>query len=113
MQNDVSGDVRDNGTVVQVHHVNGDILLHNGSARRQRIIAARTAVVVRTLLALVLVGGEQYAFSVLADNVFPEGERIRPSGLRTPSGGTWSATRGRACEFGGTATGSSSAAPRS
>ncbi len=81
MRNNVSGEVRDNGTVVQVDQVHGDILLHKRSSRRQWITPARTTLVVRTLLALLLIGGEQYAFGALGDNTFPEGESIRPAGV--------------------------------
>lgn len=81
MRNNVSGEVRDNGTVVQVHQVHGDILLHKRSSRRQWITPARTTLVVRTLLALLLLAGEQYAFGALGDNAFPAGESFRPTGV--------------------------------
>lgn len=70
MRNNVSGEVRDNGTVMQVHQVHGDIIV--GRRRRSR---ARVSVA-PVLLAVLLICGEQYAFSALGDNAFPAGETI-------------------------------------
>jgi hypothetical protein len=74
MQNSVSGDVRDNGTVLQVHQVNGDILVGRRRPRRPGSLARPV------LLAILLVCVQQYGLSALGDGVVPAGETIRPLG---------------------------------
>ncbi|HUQ58260.1 hypothetical protein [Lentzea sp.] len=81
MGNDISGEVRDRGTVVQVHQVHGDILLHKGAPRRGWITSTRVRLVAQAIMAALLVCGEQYALSVSADTTVPAGENVRPFGI--------------------------------
>lgn len=81
MGNDVSGEIRGRGTVVQVHQVHGDILLHQGARRRGWITSARVRLVTQALVAALVVCGEQYALSVSADSTVPAGENVRPLGI--------------------------------
>ncbi|MCG8923544.1 hypothetical protein [Lentzea sp. CC55] len=79
MCNQASGAVHDGGTVLQVHEVAGDIVLHRGPARRDRAgrTKARTA---RALVLLLLIAAGQYAISVLGDGTFPDAATVRPIG---------------------------------
>lgn len=79
MCNEVSGEVRGGGTVLQVHQVTGDILLHRRAGRREWITSAR-ALTARVLLLLLLIGAQQYVVSALGDATFPDGAAIRPFG---------------------------------
>jgi hypothetical protein len=79
MCNQVSGAVRDGGTVLQVHEVTGDIVLHRVPDRRDRTALAK-AVTARVLALLLITGGEQYALSVLGDGTFPDAATVRPIG---------------------------------
>lgn len=80
MCNQVSGDVRDGGTVLQVNQVTGDILLSGTSPPRNWATPARR-LSARVLLVLLLIGGQQYAVSVLGDTTFPDGVTVRPFGV--------------------------------
>ncbi|MFD4638680.1 hypothetical protein ACFWN2_15290 [Lentzea sp. NPDC058436] len=79
MCNHVSGAVRDGGTVLQVHEVTGDIVLHPGPVRRDRTALAK-AVAARLLVLLLVTGGEQHALTALADTTFPDAATVRPIG---------------------------------
>ncbi|MEU7476002.1 hypothetical protein AB0A63_08465 [Lentzea sp. NPDC042327] len=72
MRNDVTGDVRDNGVVLQVRDVGGDIFIGVRRPRRRRVAWAQV------LLVILLVAGEQYAWQAAADTTFLAGEDIRP-----------------------------------
>ncbi|SDP09802.1 hypothetical protein [Lentzea jiangxiensis] len=79
MCNQASGAVHDGGTVLQVHEVGGDIVLHRGPARRAR--AGRTKVrTARALVLLLLIAAGQYAISALGDGTFPDAATVRPIG---------------------------------
>lgn len=80
MCNEVSGEVRDGGTVLQVHQVTGDILLRRRPARRDWITPAR-ALTARVLLVLLLICAQQYAVTALGDSTFPDGAAIWPVGV--------------------------------
>ncbi|MDX8031573.1 hypothetical protein SK803_15205 [Lentzea sp. BCCO 10_0856] len=79
MCNEVSGEVR-GGTVLQVHQVTGDILLHREPARRDWITPARV-LAVRVLLVLLLTCAQQYAVTALGDSTFPDGTAVWPLGV--------------------------------
>ena len=79
MCNHVSGAVNEGGTVLQVHEVNGDIVLHPGRTRRGRTDLAK-AVTARVLVLLLVTAGEQYSANVLADGTLPDAAIVRPIG---------------------------------
>lgn len=79
MCNEVSGEVR-GGTVLQVHQVNGDILLRREPVRRDWTASART-LTARMFLALLLIGAQQHAVSALGDVTVPRGAVVWPVGV--------------------------------